>query len=253
MIYLLRHAERVDQSKNAEDKEMWFKSARSKANYYDIPLSSNGVGQAYREIGKILRDYLGEFNYIYCSPFTRCIQTALQFQKYIYDKFKCLVLIRVEYGLSIHLFKEYEMFYCNSNNFTNIKLVNDKFVATKIPELVDKHLELSAIYKRYNVARFDINYKPFITKEQINLEQTFTESIDTRLRALKKISLDSDKSKLTLICAHCETCQLLYNYLNKKWLTPKESHKFGFVKGIKFGSANSNDKMKKLYFLDFVK
>jgi hypothetical protein len=154
--------------------------------------------------------------------------------------------------LSIHLFKEYEI-YNLSSNASNIKLIDDKFVVVKVPELIDKHLESSAIYKRYNVARFDTKYKSFMTRDEINAEQTFTESIDTRLKTLKKISSESDKTKLTLICAHCETCQLLNSYLNKKWISSKESPKFGFVKGIKFGFNNLNNKNKRLYFLDYIK
>ena len=243
MIYLLRHAERIDQSKNLKEKESWNKSLRYKNNLYDIPLSLGGITQAYNNIGKILKNFREDFDYIYCSPMTRCVQSALQFQKYILDNFKKLVLIRVEYGLAVHLFKENEMFWLGSN----IKLQNDKFVVTKIFEFIDKYLERDKIYKRYGIKRFDITYKGIMTREQINSEQNYTDSISSRINTMKKIALMVDKSKLTLICAHCETCHLAFNYINKKWISAKDAPKYSHVGGLKLGV-----KSNKLVFLEMI-
>lgn len=244
MIYLLRHAERVDQTKNKEEKEFWNKSSRCKTNLYDIPLSINGIEQAYNEIGKILpKNYKGEFDYIYCSPYTRCVQSALQFQKYIFDKLKKIVLVRIEYGLSIHMYKENEIFWLGSN----IKLVGDKFVVTKMFEFIDKYLDVNKIYKRYGIKRFDINYKSLFTREQINSEQTYTEALNSRILSIKQITQKYDKSKITIICAHCETCHLIYNYINHKWLSTKDSPKYSHVGGFKFGV-----KSNKLVFLEMI-
>jgi len=243
MIYLLRHAERIDQSKNLKEKESWNKSLRYKTNLYDIPLSLNGITQAYNNIGKILKNFDGEFDYIYCSPMTRCVQSALQFQKYIFDKYDKLILVRIEYGLTIHLFKENEMFWLGSN----IKLQNDKFIVTKIYEFVDKYLDRDKIYKRYGIKRFDITYTGIISREQINLEQTYTDSISSRIDTIKKITSIVDKSKLTIICAHCETCHLIYNYINKKWISTKDAPKYSHVGGLKLGV-----KLNKLIFLEMI-
>jgi bisphosphoglycerate-dependent phosphoglycerate mutase len=243
MIYLLRHAERIDQSKDLKEKESWNKSLRYKNNLYDIPLSLGGVTQAYLKIGKILKNFKEDFDYIYSSPMTRCIQSALQFQKYIYDNFKKIVLVRIEYGLSIHLFKENEMFCLGSN----IKLQNDKFIVTKIFEFIDKYLERDKIYKRYGIKRFDLTYKGIITREQINSEQTYTDSISSRINTIKKIASMIDKTKLTLICAHCETCHLVFNYINKKWISTKYAPKYSHVGGLKLGV-----KSNKLIFLEMI-
>ena len=243
MIYLLRHAERIDQSKEPKEKESWLKSLRYKTNLYDIPLSLNGITQAYNNIGKILKNFKGEFDYIYCSPMTRCIQSALQFQKYILDKFNQMILVRIEYGLSIHLFKENEIFWLGSN----IKLIDDKFVVTKIFEFVDKYLERDKIYKRYGDKRFDIGYKGFYTREQINSEQTYTDSLLTRIKTIKQIASISSKSKLTIICAHCETCHLINNYINKRWTSTKDAPKYAHVGGIKIGIRPN-----KLVFLEMI-
>jgi hypothetical protein len=244
MIYLLRHAERIDQSKDIKEKESWNKSLRYKNNLYDSPLSLHGINQAYINIGKIIpKNYKGEFDYIYCSPMTRCIQSALQFQKYILDKFNILILIRLEYGLAIHLFKENEIFWMSNN----IKLIEDKFIVTKMFEFIDKYLDKEKIYKRYTNKRFDINYNSFFSREQINKEQTYTESLNSRINTIKQIAKLVDKSKLTIICAHCETCHLIYNYINKKWLNIKDSPKYSFVGGFKIGV-----KPNKLVFLEMI-
>jgi len=244
MIYLLRHAERIDQSKNPKERAVWNKSPRCKTNLYDIPLSSNGILQAYSGLNKIIpKNYKGEFNYIYCSPLTRCVQTALQFQKCIQDKFGIIVLVRVEYGLALHMFKENEMYWMASN----IKLVGDKFIVSKIFEFVDKYLDKDKIYKRYGAKRFDTNYKSIFTREQINSEQTYTDALASRIFTINQIAKSVDKSKLTLICAHCETCHLIYNYINRKWLSTKDAPKYAHVGGFKFGV-----KSNKLVFLEMI-
>lgn len=244
MIYLLRHAERIDQSKDQKEKNFWSNSTRCKTNLYDIPLSNFGITQAYNGLKKIIKNNLNyEFDFIYCSPFTRCIQSALQFQKYILDKFNKVVQVRVEYGLSLHFFKENEIFWMGKN----IKLVNDKFIVSKIFEFVDKYLDKDKIFKRYGIKRFDINYKSIFSREQINNEQTYTESIASRIKTIKRISKNADKSKITIICAHCESCHLLYNYINRKWLSTKDAPKYPHVGGFKFG-VNHN----KLIFLEMI-
>ncbi len=243
MIYLLRHAERIDQSKNPKEKELWSKSPRIKNNLYDIPLSLYGITQAYTSFGKILKNFTGKFEYIYCSPMTRCVQSALQFQKYILDQYKQLVLVRVEYGLAIHLFKENEIYSIGAG----IKYSNDKFVVTKIYEFVDKYLSRDKIYKRYGSNRFDLGYRGICTREQINMEQTYTTALNSRINTIKKISLSADKSKLTIICAHCETCHLTHNYLNKQWINIKNAPKYRHVGGLKI-SVKSN----KLTFVEMI-
>lgn len=245
MIYLLRHAERIDQSKDIKEKEAWINSQRYRTNPYDIPLSLYGITQAYTNIGKVLKNFSGDFNFIYSSPLTRCVQSALQFQKYIIEKFNKFPLIRIEYGLAIHLFKENEIF----NMGSNIKFVGDKFVVTKMFEFIDKYLDLDKIYKRYGSNRFDKNYNSKMSKDSINSEQTYTDAINSRINTLKEIGIISDRSKLTIICAHCETCHLAYNYLNKKWLPGKIAPKYGFVGGIKIGIGI---KTNKLTFLDMI-
>ena len=64
---------------------------------------------------------------------------------------------------------------------------------------------------------------------------------------MKKIALMIDKSKLTIICAHCETCHLAFNYINKKWINTKDAPKYAHVGGLKLGV-----KSNKLIFLEMI-
>lgn len=244
MIYLLRHGERSDQSKDNNEKDTWVNSHRYKTNLYDIPLSLNGIKIAYSHLKTILISYKGNFDFIYCSPMTRCVQTALQFQLYIKNKYNQISLIRIEYGLSIHMFKEKESYFMESN----VKLVEDKFTVIKMFEFVDKYLDKNKIYKRYGSKFFDTNYNSVMTREQVNLEQNYTESINSRINTLKQLGKLIDKSKITLICVHCETCYIILNYLNKKWISPLNAPTYGFIGGLKIGV-----KSNKLIYLDTIK
>uniref|UniRef100_A0AC35F7C2 Phosphoglycerate mutase n=1 Tax=Panagrolaimus sp. PS1159 TaxID=55785 RepID=A0AC35F7C2_9BILA len=66
-LWVVRHGERIDKV----DPE-WIKTAPRGA-WDDPPLTEKGVNQA-KEAGKRLRDE--EIDYIFCSPFIRCLQTA---------------------------------------------------------------------------------------------------------------------------------------------------------------------------------
>lgn len=255
MIYLLRHAERMDQSKNQTEKDIWVKSSRYKTNPYDSPLSLDGITHIFTNIDKILKNYKKDnqfsIDYIYCSPLTRCVQTALQVQRYIFEKFKQFILIRIEYGLSVHLFKENEIFCSVTTSASGLKLVKNKFILTKKFNFIDDYLNKDKIFKRHNSKRFDVQYKSIYSQEQINDEKTYLESINTRIDTLDKIAKLNNASNLTIIIAHCETCHLAYNFTHSKWFSPKEKTipKYGYLKGIKLGVSKSTFKLS---YLDVI-
>jgi broad specificity phosphatase PhoE len=66
-LWVVRHGERIDKV-NPE----WIKTAPRGA-WDDPPLTEKGLNQA-KEVGKRLREE--EIDYIFCSPFIRCLQTA---------------------------------------------------------------------------------------------------------------------------------------------------------------------------------
>ncbi|VDL70995.1 unnamed protein product [Nippostrongylus brasiliensis] len=83
-LWFVRHGERVDNV----DKE-WKKSAE---RWDDPPLSTRGHYQA-REVGTALADE--PIDYVFCSPFTRCVETATE----ILSQWKAPPPIFIEPGL----------------------------------------------------------------------------------------------------------------------------------------------------------
>jgi broad specificity phosphatase PhoE len=84
-ICLVRHGDRLD-SNNYEE---WQNSPRFKENSHDTPLSELGFSEILK-----LKGYIPEVDYIYTSPMTRCVQTALQLQTFLDAP------IRLEYGIT---------------------------------------------------------------------------------------------------------------------------------------------------------
>jgi len=89
-IFLLRHYDRIDQDPErcppAETKR-WNSDMRRKPFYNINPYlcSGNRVDQTVRELAE-----MGDicFDYVFCSPFVRCIETAMQIMKASPDKFR---------------------------------------------------------------------------------------------------------------------------------------------------------------------
>jgi broad specificity phosphatase PhoE len=84
-ICLVRHGDRFD-SNNYEE---WQNLPRFKENSHDTPLSELGFAEILK-----LKGHIPEVDYIYTSPMTRCVQTALQLQTFLDAP------IRLEYGIT---------------------------------------------------------------------------------------------------------------------------------------------------------
>mgnify|MGYP006449016553 CR=1 FL=1 len=83
MIIYIRHSERLD-SKN---KLKWKRSKRYKENPEDTPITKEGIKIAEKKTNIIL-EKMKDIDYIYSSPLTRCIETALVIKKSIKKKLK---------------------------------------------------------------------------------------------------------------------------------------------------------------------
>ena len=85
IICLVRHGDRLD----TNNYEEWQNSPRYKENSHDTPLSELGFAEILKHKG-----HIPEVDFIYTSPMTRCVQTALQLQSFLN------VPIRLEYGIT---------------------------------------------------------------------------------------------------------------------------------------------------------
>ena len=140
---LVRHSERLDETN--EKVKIQYK--------YDTPITSNML--YFNKFYKYFGDVIKKFNVIYCSPFTRCIQTALLIKKAHKAK------ICLEPGLIEISSLEY---YINNDYFSNAN-----------------------IYNRFNIKDFDTEYKPAFSTKKISkyLEKDYTyEVIKDKLKKL---------------------------------------------------------------------
>ncbi|KAL1918421.1 uncharacterized protein VTP21DRAFT_3081 [Calcarisporiella thermophila] len=88
-IYIVRHGHRADWEMNAVEGVSWISPTRLS---YDPPLSSFGLQQA-SELGAFMSDKC--LDLIYCSPFSRCIQTASA----VAQASKRELDVKLEYGI----------------------------------------------------------------------------------------------------------------------------------------------------------
>ena len=198
MIYLIRHSERLSQI----DREKWEKTARYKINNKDDSLTKNGKVVATTtmtnmcESGKITAKNI---EYIYTSPFSRCVETSLIFQKVIEKLLQIKVPIRVEYGL------------IEISPNKNIYIKNNKIQLDNKIELLDSQLELVNIYKRYGITHFDTDYKPIFTYKQTKFDKTFEDGCNRAYSVFEYIKKNTLSSKINILCTHSIYMNMIYS------------------------------------------
>jgi broad specificity phosphatase PhoE len=194
MIAYIRHSERLDHV----DKKKWKNSKRYSENKYDTPITRNGIKIAKKSINKLLKLGYNKINYLYSSPFSRCIETCLVLKKEIKDKLNKDIKIRIEYGL------------CEIK-FNNIIFKNNKFKYNKIEKYLDDELKLENIIKRYG-NNFDLKYKSKYKFEDISFEKEELSFFNRSINIYKKIK----KLNGVIVCTHSKILLAIYSYLKKK-------------------------------------
>ena len=102
-MYMIRHLERVDDAENrrTEQYKLW-KSVENDYNYKINPFLNDVSSNKYLEkLTESLSDELDEqkIDYVICSPFTRCIETAILVSNGLSDKVTNKT-IHIDYKLS---------------------------------------------------------------------------------------------------------------------------------------------------------
>jgi len=182
MKWIIRHSERID-----INKKKWESHKRFKENEYDVPITEKGKKIARSAANEIYDndDDIENITYIYSSPFTRCIETALEIQTQLEKKIKRLVPIRVEYGIVESNYHRYIKLLHNFRKFKNGNVIVD-FKKKDIIYTDNKLKVENLILKHKN--KLDKSYKSFTKFSQIKyLDTDINEGWSKRMNAFKHI------------------------------------------------------------------
>ena len=221
MKWIVRHSERVD-----IDKKKWEAHKRFKENQYDVPITKRGkkiARSAGNEIYNNDKD-IENITYIYSSPFTRCIETALEIQELLEKKIKRLVPIRIEYGIIESNYHRYINLLSKFRKFKNGKVIVD--IKKKDIIYTDNKLKVeNLIIKHKN--KIDKSYKSFIKFNQIKyLDTDIHEGWSKRMSAFKHIWNLEDKNTFIIVSHGLAIKDGICAILNK--FNIKELDIFGF-------------------------
>ena len=204
MITLIRHSERLDRT----DPIKWRKSKRFKENMYDTPITANGKIITKNAINKLFNSNYKSIDYIYCSPLTRCIQTALIIRKELKKQFNKDIKIRIEYGLVENNFNEPIIFDKNKDKFIYDSNSKRKYL--------DSKLKINNLIKKYK-NHIDLNYNSIIKFNMVGFDRNEVDFINRSIEIFKNIKKLHHKDDNVLICTHGGIIFGVYSYLKKTY------------------------------------
>ena len=210
-IFICRHTDRLDKSK---EKDYWFKGKRIKENPWDSPLSSTGIYNSKRMADKLMKKTdMTTIKYLYSSPISRCMETAINIVEKVYKKTGHKIYIRVEYGLTEPLINFYTTVYFEGDKIKSIPIPEEKN-GKKYYTKIDKKLYPSELKKKYK-NYLDTKYKSCIDHKDVT-GGSETINIKRAIKAIKKII-----KKNTVIITHGTITYWAYQYIcqNKPSLT----------------------------------
>lgn len=212
--------------------EEWKKTKRYTENASDDPLSEFGFKLASRSAGELikkskeLRD--GNIKVIYCSPFTRCIQTALEIIK----------VVRVELGHEIKIVCVYDLgesivvrptIYFSTAGIMKQTIPVDIRSEGKLPirSNMDKKMRPKELSKRFK------EISGFVIKKNIKNVLSVVGFENESLKMFNAIKYVSDKNESAIIIGHAHTLDLAYNYFNRASKDKAvRTYSFGGEKGV---------------------
>jgi len=202
-MYFIRHSERLDKT----NPEVWKASTRYLENAMDTPLSENGFKIAEKTILDILKKDKREIGQIYSSPAERCLQTAMEFQKKINEKYGILVPIKIENGLIFDVYNE-ENFI---KKFEKRKVIFGKKFQRII--FVDDYMSPRNIARRFGEEKFDLEYKPFVSIKEINSPNSPEKQFNLRLKTVFDLYENINNGKLNIAVTHQENiCDIIAQF-----------------------------------------
>lgn len=174
MTFIVRHSERIDYA----CPKYWKGTLRCRQNHRDPYITINGFSIAKKAALTLLRSLDKIPDFIYSSPFTRCVETAIIISIVLELHTDKKILIRIENGLResyVHSLKK-------------VVLMDDLMTATNIYKRFSKH-----------ESRFDKSYNPIYSFDQMKYN-SLNKLVEIS-RPLQVIDL-IDKQKDGIICTH---------------------------------------------------
>lgn len=165
MTYIIRHSERLD----FFDQDVWVRTERFRSNPKDPPITRRGVTIALDATIKVINNItdISEYQYIYSSPFSRCIDTAIIIANTIDLRTGHKVKLRIDYALREMSPIPLQTLLDDRMKFEGIL---NKYATHE--ELFDKSYSPRAIFndtKRSAMNPLTELYRPLDTIENINL------------------------------------------------------------------------------------
>ena len=217
-IWIIRHGHRRDYEPG------WKKHPRYKENFRDTPLSKYGFELAEKSGFELVKKSKAlknkEIKYIYCSPYTRCIQTAIEIIKVVKKELKYDIKLIIVYKLGESgWWPKYE----------DIKINGDKIELDKV--LIDKKMKPNYLKKKYK------KYISKIIGSDIK-DVTYDKELETMIKEIIKINNKEKDSYI--IMGHLDTIKLAYKYYNQnkkieknpKWATGDASKHCNVIMGF---------------------
>ena len=224
-IWILRHGHRRDYEPG------WHKHPRWKENFRDTPLSKYGFELAKKGALEFVKKSKAvkekKIKFIYCSPYTRCIQTAIEMIKVVKKEIKYDIKLIIVYNLGE------SGWYARYQDF-DVK--DGKIQLNK--ELIDPKMKPDYLKNKY---------KSYIHKfigSDIK-DVTYDKELQTMLKTI--ISIENKEKKSFVIVGHLDTARIAYRYFynDKKipdWVSGGPDHC-----NIMMGFSEKNNKYKMLY------
>ncbi|MFN4950530.1 MAG: phosphoglycerate mutase family protein [Flavobacteriales bacterium] len=223
-IYI-RHGQRPGTQNDESIRKAWESSERFKVNHFDEPLTDLGMEESYLT-GKNLMNHIVKpetFAYLYASPYTRCIQTAIQIAKGFKDAGGKELKIRVEYGLAENI--NYGQGYLPkieggsiSEDFYPSYFYKDREGNIKYNPF-DKYLSYEN-HKLNYPEHLDLNHEPLFGIDDIN-NCNMKKEFEMQIQTAKRI-IDAPESGIVVSHGWMQSFYPQYVLLNRNHISPVE-------------------------------
>ena len=240
--YVIRHGYRLSYERDKKDIRASKKLDKTlldrakSTDDIDEPLGSKGHSDSVKtgkNLVKVMKHTKGKPIKVFCSPMTRCVQTAVHIVDELRKSHPC-VKICIEYGLAEKLWsrKDYEF-----DKKGNMKIKRYKHVVSDNGKIyhspIDNFLALKNIVAR-NKGYIDESYKSPVKPQKYVVDDGISDCFALAAKCCHEMNLDN--ANTNIIVTHALQCVGIYGYLNKK-LRDHDQYKFYSRKGtnITFG------------------